>query len=306
MRLRHAPTSFQLFRPFRTIFTPKACRLHTKVYSPGSITETLRKQPESLSSLNHIVIGQARQLVEGEHIYHVPDPWNLAHVLQSLESIPSVSRITVDINHVKYHKAVAKTMKSCRRTNFVGEILEEAEIYDFEATDLCHWTSEKWPKVNVQHFPTQYWLQEIRAHIGDPKPWGGFIHRHLNQIRTHKWGPDRWERFILWHRRNPGFQSFAYTADFSSRDVRKRGNGGENVDLGPWRAGEYLFDLCFLSNHFAQAMDLNIAFYETHSVGYWRYDLYDRLRDRNKWLTNSIDLKGLNSLNSLRRVNWNS
>ncbi|KAI4285121.1 MAG: hypothetical protein L6R38_000918 [Xanthoria sp. 2 TBL-2021] len=288
MRLLKASSSLQLTRPFRTIFTPKAFGLHTKVFSPGSITEALRKQPGSLSSLNHIVIGQARQVVEDEHIYHLPDPWDLSHVLQLLEAIPSVSRITVDMNHVKYYQATVQTNKRYRDDDFVddnnddyvGTILEKAGFDDFEATDLCHWTSEKWPKFIVQYFPAQHWLQRTRFHIGDPKGWDSFIRRHKD---------------------NPEFQSFAFTADFHSKYLGSSYQGHTAyVDFGPWGAGEDECGWYSLSEYFAQDMERNTPFLERHP-GRWRFDLYDQLNKRGR-VPSHLDLKDLEFSESMNSI----
>ncbi len=86
--------------------------------------------------------------------------WDISHVLQSLGTIPSVSRIAIDIGHVKYHKVTAETEKQrVEHEDAIGVPLHEAEFEGFEATDLCHWTSEKWPKFMVQYSSGQYLLQ---------------------------------------------------------------------------------------------------------------------------------------------------
>ncbi|KAL8910767.1 MAG: hypothetical protein Q9172_007788, partial [Xanthocarpia lactea] len=109
----------------------------------------------------------------------------------------------------------------------------------------------------------------------------------LQLIRPHTNNPQTLTTFINSHSTNPSFQAFSYTASFHSRDLRMLESGGEYVDLGPYGAGEYLFGLDDLSENFVRDMEQNMAYFGENR-GVWRWDLYERIRERERVIHSSL------------------
>ncbi|KAL8917574.1 MAG: hypothetical protein Q9208_007857 [Pyrenodesmia sp. 3 TL-2023] len=238
--------------------------LHSQIYTPSSITQALR-DPALLHDAYCIKIGPADYRNElptsGNEdktaIYHIPDPWDPSSVLRELETVPNIQQIIVDLDHILYHSATTETSKEGLNGPCPEVVLDRMGFGEFEATELCRWTSRAWPKFIVEHFPVRGWLDQVMPFTDTTTDWAAFLQSHTG---------------------DPEFQAFHYTADFYSRDLRYLESGGDYVDLGPYGAGSYICGLPGLSIEFCSAMMHSAAIFKRFP-GFSSVGLYRRFMD---------------------------
>ncbi|KAL8895478.1 MAG: hypothetical protein Q9207_008158 [Kuettlingeria erythrocarpa] len=238
--------------------------LHCQSHTPSSITQALRN-PASLRDAYCIKIGPAD--CRNEHpssgdrdktvIYHIPDRWNPSSVLRELETVPNIQQIIVDLDHILYHAAGSETIKEGMDGPWPEQVLDMLGFNEFEATGLCRWTSDAWPKFIIEHFPTRAWLDRVMPFTDPTTDWAAFLQSHVG---------------------DPEFQAFHYTAEFYRQDLRYE-SGGEHVDLGPYGAGSYIGGFSCLGDEFYHAMMHNTATFK-RCPGFSSVGLYQHFMDR--------------------------
>lgn len=239
--------------------------LYSQSHTPSSITQALRN-PASLQDVSRIKIGPADY--RNEHptsgnddetvIYHIADPWNPSSVLRELEAVPTIQQIIVDLDHILYHSATTETSKEGVNGPSLEEVLDLMGFNEFEATGLCRWTSDAWPKFIIEHFPVRAWLDQVMPFTDTRTDWAAFLQSYVG---------------------DPEFQAFHYTADFYSKDLRYLESGGEYVDLGPYGAGSYICGFASLSIEFCSAMMHSAATFK-RCPGFSSVGLYRQFMDR--------------------------
>ncbi|KAI4190184.1 MAG: hypothetical protein LQ346_004969 [Caloplaca aetnensis] len=239
--------------------------LHCQSYTPSSITQALRNSA-SLRDAYCVKIGPAdyrnEHPISGDDdktvIYHIPDRWNPSSVLRELEAVPNIQQIIVDLDHILYHAATSETIKEGMNGPCPEQVLDMMGFNEFEATGLCRWTSDAWPKFIIEHFPARAWLNQVMPFTDTTTDWAAFLQSQVG---------------------NPEFQAFHYTADFYSKDLRYLESGGEYVDLGPYGAGSYICGFASLGIEFYNAMMHNTATF-SRCPGVSSVGLYRQFMDR--------------------------
>ncbi|KAF2416550.1 hypothetical protein EJ08DRAFT_654688 [Tothia fuscella] len=171
--------------------------------------------------------------------------WDFKTAMEKLSRCPEI--LKVDIAVAAIRSAYKATILESKKSLSISTILQKNGI-SCCCTSLAHWVLTEHRKVNIVHCPTQVIL--ATAEVAKER--------------------DLWDAYILVA--GPWFWSFAFTADFHSRDLTgTNGFGGPFINLGPYGCGwnawsGYEGTLEDFSDSFIDDLDDNAAFYfERHA-----------------------------------------
>ncbi len=179
---------------------------HTKSYTPTSITAAL-SNPSSLSADKHVIIGPVsyRYDESSRELKMLPEPWDPLQVLYTLEHLPNIISISVDLDYLMFHSFESET--DALDTYFEGP----EDTLEFHCSSLCKWLIPSLPKTTIQHFPVRELVHESSKYNGDKAKWKAFVAEQ---------GPSR-----------PELMAFDYTSEGHGQNL-DNSNDGPFISLG--------------------------------------------------------------------------
>ncbi|KAF1985013.1 hypothetical protein K402DRAFT_405489 [Aulographum hederae CBS 113979] len=180
-----------------------------------------------------------------------------SHILGALDSSVAVDVVSIEPMDLLAlplrHISSSGEHKRFGRERTPSAILKELGI-DSKCNEFCHWTLQDFPKVEIRDPSIDHIIQEAWRYRDD---WNSWITLVANSM-------------------NPKYKSFAYLADFHSRDLQQQDNGSPLIDFGPYGGGYHRHsaaaqDIDSLSIEFLEDFIQNAAHFSSNE---WRPGMY--------------------------------
>lgn len=249
--------------------TTRIVSTQTKSYSPASITSALAFPSgfADTAGLRHILIGEVQTFVDAEgEIYKSPDPWDPGSLLPTLEAIPSIETIQVDVNQLIFHSSESDENLRYRLDETPEAVLRQIGL-SAHCIGLCQWNIDELPKTTI----VEPLFRRMLA-LANPMDYKRF----------------GWNQFVASceddnNENNAECKAFHYTMDFHLRDLLSNKDGRCHASQEElWGSGWHNYSpygfMSSLSLRVLSGFMRNVRYFEKHP-DMWQADLYEQIRE---------------------------